>query len=156
MIKIICDRCKREISGKPRYIEFGVKDGKEDEIEKTSGESDYCKKCIAEIKEFITREPTPALDPLIADSTESTPAAAGQTVNEKSGERNKPIDMGKVNALREAEWSIGKIAEEMHIPTEDLAEKIFDHKVQEHESRKVNVRRDAEWYRNRKRDKSKT
>lgn len=154
MVKIICDRCKREISGKPRYIEFGVKDGEEGETE-NSKESDYCEKCIEEIKEFITREPTPAPDPLAAGPTESTPAAAGQA-SKKPTKKNVHIDMGKVNALREAEWSIGKIAEEMHIPTEDLAEKIFDHKVQEHESRKVNVRRDAEWYRNRKREKSKT
>lgn len=136
MIKIICDRCKREISGKPRYIEFGVKDGKEDEIEKTSGESDYCEKCIAEIKEFITREPMPAPDPLAAGPTESTPVAAGQASKEPT-KKNAPIDMGKVNALREAGWSIGKIAEEMRIPTENLAEKIFDRKVQGQESVKT-------------------
>lgn len=136
MIKIVCDRCKQEISGKPRYIAFGVKDSTEEKIE-VFGEGDYCENCIDEIKTFIIRGPAPVLEPPTADPTALDLLAAGQTTTKKPGKRNTHIDMGKVNALREAGWSIGKIAEEMHIPTEELAEKIFDRKVQEQKTAKV-------------------
>lgn len=136
MIKIVCDRCKQEISGKPRYIAFGVKDSTEGKIE-VFGEGDYCENCIDEIKTFIIRGPAPVQEPLAAGSIQSDPLAAGQTTAKKSDKRNTRIDMGKVNALREAGWNIGKIAEEMHIPPEDIAEKIFDRKVQEQEFAKI-------------------
>lgn len=125
MIKVVCDRCRQEIIGKPRYIAFGVKDSAEGKIE-VFGEGDYCENCIDEIKMFIIRGPASVLEPL----------PAGPTAK-KSGKKNTRIDMGKVNALREAGWSIGKIAEEMHIPPEDIAEKIFDRKVQEQEFAKT-------------------
>lgn len=134
MIKIVCDRCKQEISGKPRYIAFGVKDSTEEKIE-VFGEGDYCENCIDEIKTFITRGPAPVQEPLAAGFIQSSPLA-GSTAR-KAGKRNTRIDMGKVNALREAGWSIGKIAEEMHIPPEDIAEKIFDRKVQEQKTAKA-------------------
>lgn len=144
MIKVVCDRCRQEIIGKPRYIAFGVKDSTEGKIE-VFGEGDYCENCIDEIKTFIIRGPAPVQEPLAAGSIQSSPLAAGPTESSplagstarKAGKRNTHIDMGKVNALREAGWSIGKIAEEIHIPPEDIAEKIYSRKVQEQKTAKV-------------------
>lgn len=137
MTKIICDRCGQEIKEKPRYIAFGIKNSaKSPEI---FCPYEFCEKCIERIKAIIidtTIDPTRITIELTAGPTESSPLAAGSTAK-KAGKRNTHIDMGKVNALREAGWSIGKIAEEIHIPPEDIAEKIFDRKVQEQESAKT-------------------
>lgn len=107
MIQIICNGCN--------MVDENVLKG-----------CDYCEECMEEILEFIIREKI-----LLTHQAET-----GQN-GKKPTKKNAPIDMGKVNALREAGWSIGKIAEEMRIPTEDLAEKIFDRKVQEQESIKT-------------------
>lgn len=66
----------------------------------------------------------------------TNPLAAGQDKEDKTKEK-KQIDMGKVNALRDAGWSIGRIAEDMNIPPEDIAEKIYSRKVQEQKSAKT-------------------
>ncbi len=141
MIKIICDRCRQEITENTRNITIKVNDGQKID---TFGGGDYCERCAEEIEAFIVRELVPVLDPPevpiyspghdpAAGPIESSPLAAGQT-DKRSNKRNTRIDMGKVNVLREAGWSIGKIAEEMRIPPEEIAEKIFDRKVQEQES----------------------
>lgn len=131
MIKIVCDRCEKEISGKPRYIAFGTKGL---ESAKIFGDGDYCEECIKEIKAFIThghaQTPTEPISTNVMTVTpaESTPPAAGQTTDNKAGKRNSQIDMGKVNALRDAGWSIGKIAEDMQVDPTEIAEKIYDRK----------------------------
>lgn len=136
MIKVVCDRCRQEIIGKPRYIAFGIKNSaKSPEI---FYPYEFCEKCIERIKAIIidtTIDPTRIMIELAAGPTESSPLA-GSTAK-KSDKRNTRIDMGKVNALREAGWSIGKIAEEMYIPPEDIAEKIYSRKVQEQKTAKV-------------------
>lgn len=131
MLKIVCDRCEKEISGKPRYIAFGTKGL---ESAKVFGDGDYCEECIKEIKAFIThgRAQTPAepVNNTAMETTpaESTPLAAGQAPDDKAGKRKGQIDMGKVNALRDAGWSIGQIAEDMQVDPTEIAEKIFDRK----------------------------
>lgn len=138
MIKIVCNRCGKEISGNAGYIAWNFRDHiSGDMVDQNIFENcDYCGKCMEEIMEFITRGETLLTHQTAAGLTESSPAA-GQTTTKKPSKRNTPIDMGKVNALRDAGWSIGKIAEEIHIPPEDIAEKIFDRKVQEQESAKT-------------------
>lgn len=72
----------------------------------------------------------------VKEFKEVDPLAASQAPEDKA-EKIKQIDMGKVNALRDARWSIGRIAEEMHIPPEEIAEKIFDHKIKEQKTAKA-------------------
>lgn len=139
MIKIVCNRCGKEISGNAGYIAWNFRDHiSGDMVDQNIFENcDYCEKCMEEIMEFITQGKTLLTHQTAAGPTVLGSLAADQTTTKKPEKRNAHIDMGKINALREARWSIGKIAEEMHIPPEDIAEKIFDRKVQEQESAKT-------------------
>lgn len=138
MTKIVCNRCGKEISGNIGYIAWNFRDHISREMvdQNIFENCDYCEKCMEEIMEFITCGETILTHQTAAGSTDPSPAA-GQTGAKKLGKRNTHIDMGKVNALRDAGWSIGRIAEDMNIPPEDIAEKIYSRKVQEQKTTKV-------------------
>lgn len=140
MVKIVCDRCGQniDIDLYTGYIVWNFRDHASGKVTEQNifENCDYCEECMEEIRAFITHGHTQTpTEPINTDSaagtTESTPPAAGQTTEDKAGKRNSRIDMGKVNALRDAGWSIGKIAEEMNVDPAEVAEKIYDRKRQE-------------------------
>lgn len=144
MIKIVCNRCGKDITGNTGYIAWIFKDRSSGNIvnENIFTGYDYCEECMEKIREFITHEETilhhqtaaviaAAPPDAETDPTTSIPEAAGQDKDNKKGKRNSQIDLGKVNALRKAGWSIGKIAEEMAVDPDEIATAIYIQKRQE-------------------------
>lgn len=140
MIKIVCNRCEKDIIGNTGYIAWNFKDRSTGDIvgQNIFENYDYCEECMREIKNFIMKDillinqtaAPPAAASLVADtdSTASTQEAVGQVKDDKKSKRNSQIDLGKVNALRKAGWSIGSIAEEMRVDSEDIALAIYNQK----------------------------
>lgn len=56
MIKIVCNRCRREISGNTGYIAWNFRDHISREMvdQNIFENCDYCEKCMEYIMEFIT------------------------------------------------------------------------------------------------------
>lgn len=136
MIKMICDRCGKTIDADQYvgYIAWNFRDKASGDLtdENIFENCDYCEECMNEINKFIQRDPAD----LAAGPSDLAPMAAGQT-DEKTGKRNSQIDMGKVKALRDAGWSIGRIAEEMSVSPEEIAQEVYSTKKQERRSAKT-------------------
>lgn len=138
MIKIVCNRCGKDIAADTGHIAWYFKDRSSGDIvdQNIFENCDYCEECMEEIQEFImqgktllTHQTAAVLDTAFpaaeTASTISIPEAAGQAKDNKKGKRNSQIDLGKVNALRKAGWNIGKIAEEMAVDTDEIATAIY-------------------------------
>lgn len=112
MIKILCDRCGRNITTleKVGYIAWSFKAL----LESRSIQDDiivgnhYCPDCMNEIKAFIQSESNP---PALATEPPQTEPKAAETVSEPEKveqPKRKRIDIGKIMALKNAGWSIWK------------------------------------------------
>lgn len=140
MIKIVCNRCGEDIDMDqyPGYIAWNFRDRDNGNMTDPNifENCDYCEECMEKIKEFITHGPAQAptepvnITATAANPAESTHPAADQIPDDKAGERNSQIDMDKVNALRNAGWNIGKIAEEMALTPEEIAFKVYEYRKQ--------------------------
>lgn len=114
-IVYICDKCKKKVSTAD-VVEF------EDDI-------DYCPACWEKAKEMLkvwTYEPEPAK---AKEKKESKP------------KKKSEIDVGKAQALRDAGWTITKIADELGtsktmihaITTKPAKKKQYENEWAEHE-----------------------
>lgn len=123
----ICDKCKKTVDIVD-VVEF------EDGI-------DFCPECWAKAEEMIkawAREPEPAAAP---EPKQEKPKAEKKPEKKPPVKKKAEIDAGKAQALRDAGWTITKIAEEMgtsktmiHSITHKPAEKKrFENEWTEHE-----------------------
>ena len=104
-ITYYCDRCRRMIDPLVVNLDF-------DELEKMS--LDLCFDCARELKGVIKQFAVALQDPELETAKETEPEPAPEPKQEKKPARKRiELDLGKIGALREAGWSIGKIAEEI-------------------------------------------
>lgn len=173
MIKVICDRCGKEIAapGKTGYLAWNFREGHGGDLigNNVLEDRDYCDKCMGTNFDFIDRKPektdpaeTGTIDmissggqeenvPETGDSFrkkgESIPeimqsdpeTAAGETeitegtrdssgssagkkgIRQQTGKpRRNSVDIGKIMALRDAGWSINKIADDMGLSKQSV------------------------------------
>ncbi len=111
MRKIICDRCKKDISHQEvvGYIAIQERDVKTSFFDgfNPHEHKDFCEKCIQEINTFI--------------DCKSDKVQAEKVKREK-------IDAGKVMALKNAGWSNKDIAEELRVDSQAIANTIYKKK----------------------------
>ena len=90
-ITYYCDRCGQHIPGEPAHPADGI---------------DLCAECASEfldlLQEFIQAGPRKEPEPTPEPKQEKKPAR-----------KRIELDLGKIGALREAGWEIGRIAEEI-------------------------------------------
>lgn len=124
MIKVICDRCQRQI-GRGRKVWHiaihssegrGVSVMEDDRYEGMH----FCAECIEEIAKYIEAAPE-----------EKAPAKGPKA--EEGTKTRKRIDYGKIMALKKAGWDNGKIADEMGMTKAAVATAISTHKRRERE-----------------------
>lgn len=106
---IKCDRCGATLDKGLKPWAFAICDSNTGEPYPASPFKgwDFCLECKDEIIEFVKVKPRTAVIPVerIADTPEKPKT--------KASSLPKGIDKGKVVALRNAHWSVVKIAEEM-------------------------------------------
>lgn len=131
MLKIVCDRCGRDIPmpGRIGYIALDFKEGMNGSL---SGENpfegkDYCDACMDDVRKFIQAAPQAATEP--AGQQE---AAEGTGQQEPQGQQEAPagrrrVDIGKITALRNAGWPIKEIALEMGMEPAAVSNAICRH-----------------------------
>lgn len=143
MIKILCDRCNREIQEHGEnigYISLGININplqgiKENEISIQGaefGDWHFCPGCMNEIKEFIKNRPNFTLTEQSIESVSKEP----ETVSEpKKAEQKgrKRIDIGKIVALKNAGWSVAKIADEMGMQPQSVSNALYQYKKKQSE-----------------------
>ena len=135
-VKILCDRCGREIEGYPVKVIPELADRDNDELlpenvhhpewmEKIQ-DKDFCEACTEKIVRYALggMKKNSEFEEAVKDMMES--AVSGSSKEEKEsdtdGEEGKNgrsrIDAGKVMALTKAGWSAAQIAYEMRISTQ--------------------------------------
>lgn len=125
MIKIVCDRCSKEIPGPMAgRIAWAFAGDYARDVFKNCH---FCPVCMEEIKEFIQA-------PVAQDSKEEAMAAGKDTDGQeppiwvKGDRKEKDIDMGRVTALRNAGWTIKEIADDMSLTARQVSEAICQHR----------------------------
>ncbi|HBA48771.1 MAG TPA: hypothetical protein DCZ91_13425 [Lachnospiraceae bacterium] len=152
MIRIVCDRCGKEIpaSGRACFLAWNFRNGygcgpAQGNIPESM---DYCETCMETIFDFINRGYAGTDVGEGSGGAEGTEPAGTAIPWEKTGDGGKPvgsslpaketdvcrekarrprrnsIDMGKVMALRDAGWSYGKIADEMGMSKQSVCNAI--------------------------------
>lgn len=136
MIKILCDRCGKEIKEHEEdigYIIMGVNVNPMKGVVLMQGDdglnidSHYCPNCMNEIKAFINRKNIG----LLSTEPSKTVLRPHETVSkpeETERKGRKRIDIGKIMALKNAGWSNVKIADEMGMNPQAVASAIYQHK----------------------------
>lgn len=149
MIKIQCNRCGKEIDGSQKvgYIHFGcmlpfdhvtiVPD--DDMLKRTH----YCEDCMTEIWNFMQNKPEENIsessitlyangEPVCEVPTHSgisiTPAEPEKKSKAEEPKHRYKIDYGKIMALKNAGWSVSKIAEEMGMAAQAVSTAIYQYK----------------------------
>lgn len=151
MLRIICDRCGKEIPmpGRTGYLAWNFRNGHGgDLIGKNALEDrDYCETCMGTIFDFIDRK-TGQADSAKEDeenATQDNPNSSGRGQQAqrpkkkgrpaKYGNQEVPVetrgrkgvDIGKILALMDAGWSIAKIADEMSMKEGSVRTAIYRH-----------------------------
>lgn len=133
MIKIICNRCNKPIESiqKVGFIQFCYQNPFESVTDNNmSDRNHYCEDCMAEIERFVRNDGGKVVNKI--ENMEKALSDALQEVHEMSTEKSKQkkseepkkakwVDTGKILALWNAKWSIGKIAEEMGMEESEVA-----------------------------------
>lgn len=135
MIKIICDRCGKDIAGNTDnetaigYIAWNFKDSPDGDLaqENIFEKSHYCRDCMEEVREFIRRKPQRE-DSGQQENTSLTDDAQEASQGTKMiRKRTKPEDVGKIIALRNAGWLVNDIANEMNMSQQAVSDAIWHH-----------------------------
>ena len=131
MIRIICDRCGSCIeTQKPGYISYNFRDGlngsltQDNEFENCH----YCGSCMDEIRMFV-RKKREELS-VAEDGSQNAEAAEATEGTDRASKRTKrkSVDVGKIIALRNAGWSNRKIADEMGMQPQAVANAVCQYK----------------------------
>ena len=124
----VCNRCGEPITGKlvkivPYYCspdneEYG------DPVDKEAPERHYCEECTSAIFLELT-----AYTEFVTKKKDKKPTAATKKGKPKTSpeteQRKKKLDIGKVMALYNGQWSIEDIASEMHEDKERIYKAIY-------------------------------
>lgn len=134
-IRILCDRCGREVEGYPVKIIPELTDRDNDKLIPENVQSpewvekiqdkDFCEACTEKIVRYALggMKKNPEFEEAVKDMMESTASGSDRkkmkTVSAADGEDGKSgkskIDTGKIMALTKAGWSAAQIADEMKI-----------------------------------------
>jgi hypothetical protein len=117
----LCDRCGREINEDIYYTVTASIVA--ERLTKTDRDFDYCEECGKNILEILSEAHCPA-DP--------EPKKPAETKN-KGGRTKIKLDLGKVGALRKANWTIAQIADEMKVGTSTIQRALAQIAEQEEE-----------------------
>ena len=128
-ITIICDRCGKQID-KEAYrllncvIDMTTGDNSNDirGFNLGAGTLDFCTECIAEVDKeiYMTYSRVKPIKKLVEEKKAEVTQSSGNSV----GRKFKPLDDGKIKALREAGWSYDKIAEEMGCSPQTISNRL--------------------------------
>lgn len=140
MIKIICDRCGKEIAdGNVGYIATNwrsVEDGSLLGDNPHEGKH-FCLSCMNEIEDFVIKTPenvvktdeTVIETPQSVSKEEKSVPKPPETVSESEEQSGrKKIDIGKIMALKNAGWKNKDIADEMRMDPQAVANAIYQYK----------------------------
>lgn len=157
MIKIICDRCGKEIGdGNVGYIATNWRSMTDGNLlgDNPHEEKHFCKDCMKEIEEFVSKSPENVNK--TEESVSETPESDSKEVKsvsiceeqppeqeEPKGKR-KQIDIGKIMALKNAGWKNKDIADEMHMEPQAVASAIYQYKKKEQSAGTVTMKRAGE------------
>lgn len=141
MIKICCDRCGKEIKEHGEdigYIIMGINANpmkgvvlmQDDEL---NVDSHYCPHCMNEIKAFIQNHKNIGSLSVNTPKPVSEPHETASKPEETEQKGRKRIDIGKIMALKNAGWSNVKIADEMGMNPQAVANAIYQHKKKQSE-----------------------
>lgn len=144
MIKILCDRCEKEIQEHGEdigYISLGINVNplqgiRENEISIQGAEFSnwhFCPECMKEIKDYIYSRPNAARLSKILNETESNNPESVSEPEKVEQKGRKRIDIGKIIALKNAGWSNVKIADEMGMTANNVAQYIYQYKKKQSE-----------------------
>lgn len=154
MVKYYCDRCGKDLTKERRigYIAINARDKADgDLVEDNEFEKcHYCQKCISAVKRFLISAPDeacaePKSDENTQNETEIVQNEPENTQNETEIAQNEPendqidpadgkagkrkrIDIGKIMALRNANWQVKDIADEMHLTPLQVSQAIYNYK----------------------------
>lgn len=141
MIKIICDRCSKEISdGNVGYIATNWRSMEDGSLlgDNPHEEKHFCSSCMKEIEEFVIKTPENVIK--TSESVSETPESVSKgdesvsiceeppAEQEEPKGKRKPIDVGKIMALKNAGWKNKDIADEMHMEPQAVANVIYQQK----------------------------
>lgn len=132
MIKIQCNRCGKEIDARQEvgYIHFGCLKpfegmplANDDNIYERNH---YCEDCMAEIWEFMQhkQENVPKKIETVNEPLEEP----RQEQKAEEPKKRQRIDIGKIMALKNAGWSVAKIADEMGMQPQAVSNAIYQQK----------------------------
>jgi len=140
MIKIICDRCGKEIlDGKPGYIAVNYRDSETGElkVDNPYEHNHYCDSCMEAICDFVSKPPETVIKteetvietPKSVSKEEKSVPKPPETVSESEEQSGrKKIDIGKIMALKNAGWKNKDIADEMRMDPQAVANAIYQYK----------------------------
>ena len=121
MIKIVCDRCGKEIPDAGYYGYIALRYREQYDCDTVCGENEFekwhlCRDCMDKIRGFvlIQRAPDPAPElskpeKVNLDNFETVPVR-----------RRRRVDYGKILALADAGWPVKKIALEMSVSEQTI------------------------------------
>lgn len=136
MIKILCDRCGKEIKEHGEdigYIIMGVNVNPMKGVVLMQGDelnidSHYCPDCMNEIKAFIKNHKNMGFLSVNPPKSVSESHEIVSEPEETKKKGRKRIDIGKIMAIKNAGWSNVKIADEMGMNPQAVANAIYQHK----------------------------
>lgn len=96
----ICDRCGKVIENNVVSVAIGVGPAEGDmfDFDEMGAGADLCQDCYEDLKQFLKSKPT--------SEPQAKPRRAANRID---------LDLGKMVALRNAGWSIAKIADEFRV-----------------------------------------
>lgn len=157
MIKIICDRCNKEISdGNIGYIATNWRSAEDGSLlgDNPHEAKHFCSSCMKEFEEFVikssenvikTAENVSETAESVSKEVESVPDAEEQAPEqEESKGKRRQIDVGKIMALKNAGWKNKDIADEMHMEPQAVANVIYQQKKKEQSAGAIMTRMTGE------------
>lgn len=154
MIRIICDRCGKEINdGNVGYIATNWRSMENGCLlgDNPHEEKHFCKSCMEQIEEFVIKSPESVIKIVenVSETLESVPKE-DESVSvyeepalepETSMGKRKPIDVGKIMALKNAGWKNKDIADEMHMDPQTVANVIYQQRKKAQSQGTVTMKR---------------
>lgn len=146
MIKIQCNRCGKEIDINlgVGFIHFGCMNPFDsippfDIDNSVSNRAHYCEDCMSEIWNFMQNRPEESASEVerteneIDDAMKAVRDSRKQLTEIHNSEAEDPkkqqhIDIGKIMALKNAGWSVAKIADEMGMQPQAVSNAIYQQK----------------------------
>lgn len=141
MIKIICDRCSREIGdSNVGYIATNWRSMEDGSLlgDNPHEAKHFCMDCMKEIEEFVVKKPESVIKTSenVTETGESVSKKAKSVsiCEEQAPEQEEPkgkrrrLDVGKIMALHNAGWKNKDIAIEMNMDSQAVANVIYQRK----------------------------